>query len=411
MRRNIRNCRSMRRAVILPLVAISLILLLGFVAFAVDLGYVYVSRAEMQRTADAAALAGASALTQGEDLAIDRAYAAAGLNAVACSPVVNDEVDVELGSWEWETHKFYPASWEHPVSPNAVRVAGSRLGMPLFFGPVLGSPTTDVVKDATALVGSGACAGVWGLEGITVHGDVYTDSYNSTEGHYGEGPIYPNGDLCSCQDLALQGGVDIHGDAMYGGGYNYTAPSSSHQVWGVVDTQECGSPAPGFDMEDAARDNDNGLIEKTDAGRDPFPHRPGELILIEDDNLTLTPGQYYFEAVKMTGQATLTITGPTTIYVSGSAKFTGGGLVNVTENPANLTVYSTGRDMDLAGGPEIYVTVIAPETDIKLTGTVDYYGAMLGKTVDMGGTFTIHVDEQVVQELFGIDATAPVLVE
>lgn len=411
MKRTITHHRRTRRAAVIPLVAICMLMLLGFVALAVDLGYVYVSRAEMQKAADASALAGASALLEGEYAAIDRAIECVELNAVARAAVTSDEADVTVGNWEWGTHEFYPASWEDPVTPNAVRVVGSRLGMPLFFGPAVGESTTDVVRGATALVGSGKCAGVWGLEDINVHGNVYTDSYNSTEGMYGEGEIYPNGDLCSCKDLTLRGGVDIHGDAMYGEGYEYTASSSSHEVWGVVAEHQCGPYVPDFDMEAAAIGNDNALIGLTDAGRDPFPHRLGQLVLIEDDNLMLSPGNYYFESVRMTGQATLTITGPTKLYVSGPAKFTGGGLVNVTQDPADLIIYSTGRDMDLTGGPEMYASIIAPETDIRTIGTVDFYGTMLGRTLEMGGTFDLHVDEEVVFELFGIDSRAPVLVE
>ena len=43
------------------MVAVLLVLLLGCVALAVDIGYLYVVRTELQRTADAAAMAGAPA--------------------------------------------------------------------------------------------------------------------------------------------------------------------------------------------------------------------------------------------------------------------------------------------------------------------------------------------------------------
>ena len=49
------------------MVAILLVVLLGCVALAVDIGYLYVVRAELQRAADSAALAGALALGRGSD--------------------------------------------------------------------------------------------------------------------------------------------------------------------------------------------------------------------------------------------------------------------------------------------------------------------------------------------------------
>ena len=47
----------------MPLAAIGLLSLLGFAALAIDVGYLFVVRNELQNAADAAALAGAGHLT------------------------------------------------------------------------------------------------------------------------------------------------------------------------------------------------------------------------------------------------------------------------------------------------------------------------------------------------------------
>ncbi len=54
-----------RKGAVVVMVAVTLVVLLGCAALAVDIGYLYVARAELQRTADAAALAGAQALARG----------------------------------------------------------------------------------------------------------------------------------------------------------------------------------------------------------------------------------------------------------------------------------------------------------------------------------------------------------
>ena len=54
-----------RKGVVIVMVAVLLVVMLGCVALAVDIGYLYVARTELQRTADAAALAGARALGRG----------------------------------------------------------------------------------------------------------------------------------------------------------------------------------------------------------------------------------------------------------------------------------------------------------------------------------------------------------
>ena len=58
--RRIRIARPKRRGAVVVQVAVSMLTLMGFAAVAVDLGYIRVGWAEMQRAADSSALAGAS---------------------------------------------------------------------------------------------------------------------------------------------------------------------------------------------------------------------------------------------------------------------------------------------------------------------------------------------------------------
>ena len=51
---------------ILVLATITMVILLGFTALAVDMGYLYSTRRRMQTAAEAAAVAGATALRDGE---------------------------------------------------------------------------------------------------------------------------------------------------------------------------------------------------------------------------------------------------------------------------------------------------------------------------------------------------------
>jgi Flp pilus assembly protein TadG len=394
-----------------PLVAISLVMLLSFVALAVDAGYIYVSRAQMQRAVDASALAGASALPDGEGPAVARAVDAAGRNAVGGTPVSEQEATVIIGRWEGTAREFYPASEGDEVTPNAVRVIGARPDVPLFLARVMGNSTTDVVKDAIALSHGAKCIGVWGLQGVTGDGNVFTDSYDPDRGPYGPGNINAYGDLCSCQNVDLRGDVDINGNVMWGEGYSLLTSGSSYYIAGSRGEQRCQEFVPDIDMEEAAFNNDNATIGQTDLGRDPFGGSQWDLVVTGQDNLTLTGGTYYFTSALIDGQATLTITGPTTIYVAGSSFFTGGGVANVTEDPANLLIYSTGPTVNLSGNAGFYGAVIAPAADLVLEGTGDYYGTILGRTLDMDGTAFIHVDERLAISLFDLETSAPVLVE
>ena len=54
-----RTKRPRRRGNVILLTAVLMVIMMAFLAFAIDLGYLYNVRTEMQRTADAAAIAGA----------------------------------------------------------------------------------------------------------------------------------------------------------------------------------------------------------------------------------------------------------------------------------------------------------------------------------------------------------------
>jgi Flp pilus assembly protein TadG len=56
------NTPRNQRGIVMPLAAIGLLSLLGFAALAIDVGYLFVVRNELQNAADAAALAGAGRL-------------------------------------------------------------------------------------------------------------------------------------------------------------------------------------------------------------------------------------------------------------------------------------------------------------------------------------------------------------
>ena len=400
-----------RRATVAPLVAVMLVVLLGFASLAVDVGYIYGARGEMQRTADASALAGASALLLGPTSVHDRAIETGVQNSIFQDSVTPDELSVVIGHWEAYSQVFTESGEGDPVTPNAVHVIGTRQNMPLFFAGVFGFNETDVQKEAIALLGSGQCAGIWGLEGIIAEGSIVTDSYDSSEGLYGSGSIHPNGDICSCQDIDVFGSVEIHGDAMYGEDYGFYPSGGAWEVWGVIDDHECGVPSFDADFDGAAVYNDNDTIGLTENGNDPFGGSPWDLYIDGNDSLTLAGGTYYFTSATLTGQGTLYIAGPTTIFVTGPADFSGGGIFNSSQDPSDLVIYCSGPTVTLRGGSGFYGAVIAPDSDIHLVGTSDFYGTLLGRTLHMEGDTMIHVDETLVWDIFGIDPEAPVLVK
>jgi len=143
--------------------AISMTAIVGFAALSIDVGMVYNVRTELQRTADAAALAATAVLgdySEGDPLTDARAKAAqfAALNQVAGSGIDLAQSDVVFGRAfiDEQTGKY--VFQETDSSPNAVRVrvrrtSGSPSGaLPTSFAKVLGIDSVDVAAQATAVL-------------------------------------------------------------------------------------------------------------------------------------------------------------------------------------------------------------------------------------------------------------------
>lgn len=164
--------RRRRRGAVLVLAAVMMIVLLAACAFAIDVGYLYLAKAQLQRSADAAALASVATMIDLADynaapnpgavaaLARTTACQYVGLNpTVGVSLVLprNDtnsvSGDLVIGHFNSTLRQFEPANTRY----NAVRVR-TRLddtlngAIPLFFGPLLGVPNVELTAEAAAYV-------------------------------------------------------------------------------------------------------------------------------------------------------------------------------------------------------------------------------------------------------------------
>ncbi|MDA1049679.1 MAG: pilus assembly protein TadG-related protein [Planctomycetota bacterium] len=146
-RRTARSSRP-RPGAIAVLMAVLLVILLGMVAFAVDVGYISLARTELQASVDSSALAAASVMFGEKPLENSRAEAAkfAALHRVAGDAHNLDPQGVELGVWDRQTRAFTPLG--NGQSGNAARVTSKVQNVATFFGPVLGQDRFAVSASA-----------------------------------------------------------------------------------------------------------------------------------------------------------------------------------------------------------------------------------------------------------------------
>lgn len=170
--------RSSRRRAggIVLLSAFVMVMIFAFVAFTVDIGYLAVSKAQLQNAVDAATLAAAMELNPNADQAVVKANVeAAVIDIAGRNPVgpesglgIDPDNDIELGRRDWDSNNgTWVFNFGAGATPyNIVRVTG-RLAvvrvdngvdppydddrrLPLFFAPVLGREKVEMEVGSVA---------------------------------------------------------------------------------------------------------------------------------------------------------------------------------------------------------------------------------------------------------------------
>lgn len=378
-----------RKGAITVFAAIFLVVVLAFLAFSIDWGYITSTESELQNAADAGALSGARTLPAGRNAAIAAAQLWASKNTAAGQAVATvADADVEIGVWDDDTASFTILPSNSAESPNAVRVTCRRTsarGNPLrlFFAPVIGTNQSDLTASAIAAIVRDRCGVIVGLDYVTVKNG-HIDSYDSQLGSYAQQSPLQNGDVCSDGPITLGSVGAIQGDALPGGGYSVNSPS---QVTGSTTPRTTKIKWKPVDVSGVGNNNNsaipNGMLKN------------GALRLSGSQRLSLAAGTYYFpNGIQMTGTSQIDVTGPVRIVMEGSSSVSGNGIVNGTNLAANLRIDITGGSADFSGSSTFYADIYGPTASLKINGNAGFYGAAFGKSVELTGSASeIHGDE------------------
>lgn len=159
--------RDRRRGVVAVLVIVCLVTIVAFAALTLDVGAMYNTRADLQRTADSAALAAAMALMNNDRLkgdsyqlgvfadARDAATNYTYVNKVSSENLAVAYGDVNIGYLSDATDAAESPSFSDPDRFNSVRVKVCRDStingpMELLFARIFGKQSTAVTANATA---------------------------------------------------------------------------------------------------------------------------------------------------------------------------------------------------------------------------------------------------------------------
>src|SRR5262245_30792616 len=156
--------RAQRKGNVIVLAAFLMILMMAFLALSIDVGYMYTVQTELQRSVDAAALAGVQDLVNSTDAAQEAATEYLTRNPVASPMTVIDEnqlacninkfktehgseLQTKFGIWDPTTLNFSETS----VTPSSMTVTMTYPNLPFFFARVLGHDTFNIAASATAM--------------------------------------------------------------------------------------------------------------------------------------------------------------------------------------------------------------------------------------------------------------------
>jgi Flp pilus assembly protein TadG len=161
--------RQPRSGAIIPLVAFSLVAMFAFLALAIDIGVLLVSKTQAQNAADAAAMAGARTLNgdattsppYNQSKAGTYATAVANLNSVLGQPPGAGELTITIGAYQYDkTQQVFLPQLPTPVTGSITNWSGTANASLVWvtYAPVRGSSFATVIGQGVLTVSVNAMA-------------------------------------------------------------------------------------------------------------------------------------------------------------------------------------------------------------------------------------------------------------
>ncbi len=242
----------------------------------------------------------------------------------------------------------------------------------------------------------------FGNTSVTMSGQGDINSYNSTSDP-SAGTLLSNGDIGTNGDVSMSGQAFVNGDASTGADGEFEDDDHDYISGNVTHTSDVSLPVVSVpsSLENVTLGSSISSSWAPAAG----DYRIPAITLAGKNTITLTgPTNLYLTstgtALSVTGQAEIVIssasTGPVSIYTPGDISLAGQGITNQELVPSQLLIYGTStssQSFNCAGQGDFYGAYYAPNAAIHLSGQGDLYGSFVGNTVSISGQGDIRYDE------------------
>lgn len=260
--------------------------------------------------------------------------------------------------------------------------------------------------------------GMYARDQLTINGDVTTDSFDSRAGTYASQAVNTDsegnyagtkGHVGSENIVLLDGSaVYIRGNAIPGYGYELQTTGTPTILGDTLPrTAPLDLPDPTPAEFTAALNSTDNLVVETQAtgnGQITYSDPTRSVSVKSTETLTLSAGTYFFRDFSLIGAAKLEITGDVKIYITGNLNLGGGGVINSGGSSSALSIIAhpyalpaarppISSSISISGGSSFIGTVYGPEVNLSLSGSVEYFGAVVGKGIETVGAVNFHYDE------------------
>jgi hypothetical protein len=256
---------------------------------------------------------------------------------------------------------------------------------------------------------------------VILSGGSITNSFDSSAGTYAA-TIQPSGNVATNGNVNLSGGLThVNGNltspnsgsgSCSSGGMTAYSASGGASITGTINTggptlgytdPAAPSPAPPTTNESLSGNCGSpamsGCTNVSSNNVAVVPGTYGNLTVSGGTSIHLSAGTYNLNSLVLSGGSPLVVdSGPVIINVAGSGKATaidlsGGSVSNPSGIAANCQfLYDGTGAVKLSGGSASYAVVDAPNAAITFSGGSNWFGAVIGKTVNDSGGTAVHYD-------------------
>jgi hypothetical protein len=216
-----------------------------------------------------------------------------------------------------------------------------------------------------------------GVNGVTMSGGAFTDSYDASKGPYSAATARSNGSIGSNGNVTLSDTARVKGDVRYGAGATLSvAPTAA--ITGMSLPMTSTAAYPSVTLPPAGSYTDLGDVNNSSGTQ------------------YVSGGTYVINNLTLSGTAKIVWQGPVKLYIKSSYNVSGDVQISTYQNlPVNRQLYflPTCTTATWTGTNVCVGDLYAPDTNFTISGGVQKLGRIVAKSINNSSTGGMHYDE------------------